>query len=461
MKMFQPSKLDFSRYKLPRVVLKNNCETIPLNQPNYQCDCDCACMVPHNSISIPLPSPTVIYLELTPACPNHCPGCGNIFIDRNKKTKLKKSLSGIEWISILSKFNPETTMVKLTGGEPTLHPDFYLIIDYLKKKAFPFVLLTTGRWKNPQALLETLSACSSFRGFLISLHGPTAEIHEAYTKSHGSFDDTLESIKSADQYKLNVTTSAVMFKQNLGQYKQIVTKAIDNGAKHIIFARYIGKDIPNYTLNSDELIIAIKEVQKLVFDGFPVSFGNCIPQCFQMSSSSGCTAGDTFFTVDPWGIVRPCNHSDLEIGDILHRSLISIWHSDKWADWREWNNPLCLDCSAFTQCKGGCRAFSYKSRVDPLMQKPVDKFVPIEQPFEEILLPANAVPEIKFSVIKVNNEYYLVHDGKIEIVSKEVLAFLDIINMKIPLHEVETIFGSQSVNFLGKLYVNRFIQLDY
>ena len=66
-----------------------------------------------------------------------------------------------------------------------------------QSKKINFIVFTNGRWYNPHTLLQHLKKLQYFDGFLISLHGPNAEIHEAFTQTPGSFYETLENIKLA------------------------------------------------------------------------------------------------------------------------------------------------------------------------------------------------------------------------------------------------------------------------
>ena len=47
---------------------------------HQDCACDCQCACPTDGAPIPVLSlPVAYYLELTPACTNRCPGCGNVY----------------------------------------------------------------------------------------------------------------------------------------------------------------------------------------------------------------------------------------------------------------------------------------------------------------------------------------------------------------------------------------------
>lgn len=420
------------------------------------CDCDCACS---DKLAKPvsLSEPISYYLELTPHCPNRCYGCGNVFADQRTSSHLQKTMSFEQWKVVLEKISISASFLRITGGEPTLHPAFFDIIRIIDDLKIPFALLTTGRWGNKRKVLQALSQNQSFQGFLISLHGPTSEVHEAFTGSVGSFDDAVDSIQMAVKMGFNVAVSTVMLGSNLHLFEETVKKAVSLGANHVVFGRYIGDDIPGLTLNASKTHEAIGAVTRLEAEGFPVRFGNCIPQCFEPSTSVGCTAGQTFCTIDPWGNVRPCNHAKAVVGNLLKNTIDSIWNSKKMLDWRDAYNESCLSCAAFGQCRGGCKAlYNEKTHRDPLMYKPFDQFTPIINT-REIQLQSSSIPKKEFVVKVENTGEFLVARGRAVNVTFNQLSFLNCVVDNYALKDIQDEFGDEALSYLGKLYLDGFI----
>ena len=87
----------------------------------------------------------------------------------------------------------------LTGGEPTLNPDFLKIVAYFRRRlpGAPLVLLSNGRHFADPAFSSAFSAAARPPFTLaVSLHGPTAGIHDAVTGVKGSFRETLAGLKN-------------------------------------------------------------------------------------------------------------------------------------------------------------------------------------------------------------------------------------------------------------------------
>ncbi len=68
--------------------------------------------------------PAIYALELTATCNNHCQGCSNIYAT----DRALPPMSASTWEAWLATFAPEAVRIRLTGGEPTLHPEFFRIL---------------------------------------------------------------------------------------------------------------------------------------------------------------------------------------------------------------------------------------------------------------------------------------------------------------------------------------------
>ncbi len=292
------------------------------------------------------------FLELTPACNNRCVGCSNVFADKRGPAPLDAS----KWIEIIDKLKPHVKFLKLTGGEPTLHREFMDIVRHITAIGLRFRLLTNGRWPHKNELLDFLVGEESVESLLISLHGDDAESHEGFTRTPGSFDDAVETIKLAASAGLKVATSVVITKFNWDRLERIYELSLELGADHVAFNRYIGPPLPEIEPEPWQTVQALEKIQDWIVEGRRVRFGTPIPQCFAKIPVVPCLAGKAFFTVDPWGNVRPCNHAPLVAGNILLQSVEDILNSPKMKQWNGMVPPECEGCALLNYCHGGCRA---------------------------------------------------------------------------------------------------------
>lgn len=89
-----------------------------------------------------------------------------------------------------------------TGGEPTIHPDFFKILTFTRKKYPPVIieLDTNGR---RFCYAPFTKKVLKFRPVNIytSFHGFDAKTHDAITRTPGSFSQTVKGIKTILKYK--------------------------------------------------------------------------------------------------------------------------------------------------------------------------------------------------------------------------------------------------------------------
>lgn len=83
--------------------------------------------------------------------------------------------------------------VKLTGGEPLLHPDFIRIVDLLREKDLGMTIESNGTLLTPE-LARYLRDHSTLLDISLSLDGATAESHDSFRSVKGSFDKTCKGI---------------------------------------------------------------------------------------------------------------------------------------------------------------------------------------------------------------------------------------------------------------------------
>jgi len=84
--------------------------------------------------------------------------------------------------------------VKLTGGEPLLHPDFIRIVDLLREKELGLTIETNGILLT-KSIASYLKDKSTLRYISVSLDGAYADTHDAFRGVRGSYEKTVQSIK--------------------------------------------------------------------------------------------------------------------------------------------------------------------------------------------------------------------------------------------------------------------------
>jgi pyrroloquinoline quinone biosynthesis protein E len=402
-----------------------------------------------------LSAPVLYSLELTAACDNRCPGCYNVFSGDRARPPLPHQA----WREILERIQPDAHLVKLTGGEPTLHPHFAEIVAHLQELGIPFSLFTNACWPDPEGVLAILCAAPLLRGLLVSLHGATPEVHEFFTRAPGSLAATVANIRRTTAAGLLVTISTVIHRRNLDQYPQILALARELGADHVVMNRYLGPEHPQVEPTGEELRHAVLEIEALRREGARVKFGNCISQCFAGSSSTGCLSGVAYCTIDPWGNMRPCNHSPLLCGNLLQGSVREAWHSVEMRRWREQIAEACLSCTALPQCHGGCRAVAIARGLekDPLVGEPL---VAPRSPPQEITLYEGLRPTRAYALREEAFGLVLMRGNRIVPVPLAARAVLDACDGQTTLREIEARFGDAGLQLVSALSSKGLLELN-
>jgi len=103
----------------------------------------------------------------------------------------------------------------LTGGEPTLRKDLPTIITHAREVGFGNIHLQTNATALSHHPLVTRLTQAGLTSTLVSLHGPTADVHDAMTGRRGSFEKTIRGIANLIEAGVQVATNTVISRVNL------------------------------------------------------------------------------------------------------------------------------------------------------------------------------------------------------------------------------------------------------
>jgi SynChlorMet cassette radical SAM/SPASM protein ScmF len=112
--------------------------------------------------------------------------------------------------------------VKLTGGEPMLHPQFREMVTMIHQQGLSITIETNG------TLIDNEIARfmqQMFRSASVSLDGATAATHEYMRNVSGSFERTLQGIRSLVEAGLRPQIICTLHKGNVGELEQLLTLA--------------------------------------------------------------------------------------------------------------------------------------------------------------------------------------------------------------------------------------------
>lgn len=399
--------------------------------------------------------PAIYALEIASVCNSSCYGCSNVYADQRGGRPL---MSSQEWRDLLAPFISEAVQIRLTGGEPTLHPEFFAIFDKVTSHSAWVTIFTNGRWQNPKELVEHIRGRRHLSGLLVSLHGANPASHEAFNGVPGSFDETVSNIQLAVENNITVALSTIITRYSWNELEAMVDLGRALGVHHIAFNRYIGRPLPEIEPGEEQTQSAIQRIQALVKDGAPVKYGIGVPQCFLPNDSEGCLAGVAYASIDPWGNLRPCAHSLTVVGSLRESSMQELWHGRLMDQWRTLMPADCVACAAYPVCHGGCRAIQelFPDQRDPLRCEPLDAFSP---PIERRELPAAGRPR---AVVRMREEpfgYALLGQGQIMLVRPEARALVEACTGEWTFAQLASRFGEPGLDLLGELWAKGMLDL--
>jgi radical SAM protein with 4Fe4S-binding SPASM domain len=396
-------------------------------------------------------APISFSVELTYACPNRCRGCANVWHENRQE-------SLADWKTLLDRIAPPShrqkyaELIRITGGEPALHKDFPQIIEYLDSFDVAYAVFTTGRWQS-----DVVAVCrnrQNLAGLLISLHGSTAETHNAFVQSETAFAETCASIRQAAAAGIEVFTNTVLTRAACHQLEDIIALSQELGASCAVFNRYLGQPDPTMEPEEDVLRKAVASIEQQKRQGAPCRLGNCVPPCFADNSFDGANSGIEHCVVSPNGEVRPDSTMRHVFGNLFEQSIETVWQSEAAQQYRASLPETCLQCVALLSCRGGYRLSSGEERFlpDPLMRQPITETSPCL-----VTLDPQSRPNPLFNIRHESFGLLLTRSSYSLPVQPQALPLVAAIDGQKTVVQLQKQFGEDALDFIAYLYKNGFV----
>jgi SynChlorMet cassette radical SAM/SPASM protein ScmF len=174
-----------------------------------------------------------IYFYLTDDCNLACRHC---WIEPNFRHDGKtRSFIPLELIeSIIRQARPlGLGAVKLTGGEPLLHPQIRDIMELMRKESLEFHMETNGVLCTEE--IARAAALNKKPSISVSLDGSNARTHEWIRGVPGCFDAALKGLRNLAKAGLQPQVIMTLMRRNVNQMEDLVRLAEDIGAGSIKF----------------------------------------------------------------------------------------------------------------------------------------------------------------------------------------------------------------------------------
>jgi radical SAM protein with 4Fe4S-binding SPASM domain len=314
----------------------------------------------------PVPS---VGLEITNRCNLHCRHCFNY---SGENTVQELSLAELEYLfDQINDFGGKS--IRISGGEPTLHPDFIAIVSAASRRGLSVSLNSHGVYGT--GLYRRLIDLPIER-FIISLDG--LQDANDRIRGQGVFQRVVKTIAGLRAADRTVMIGVHLGRSNIGDIPGLISFASELGCD-IKFSplrplgrarKYLLQDIlqPVDFYHTVRNIIGYRTEHPHIqiatdFDIFHF-LGDISPRPLERAS---CPAGRSFLNVNYDGYVYPCAflvtpEREFAAGHIHDSSLLTLWQNAPiFEPFRTvGKDEKCGNCPVYTRtCTGGCVAMSY------------------------------------------------------------------------------------------------------
>ncbi len=332
-----------------------------------------------NRVKAPSFLPSLAVLEITYRCSHVCRYCSCPWEYGDDFPRLPEMDTG-QWKELIDKLcSLGVSSFGFTGGEPLLRDDCLDLVEYALDRTVELVeqrdgelagrpvrpdvtLLSNGRAVDSR-VLERLAEL----GVSLSLSLPGLSTYRWHTGRPGA-EHVLDLFGKARKAGVRTTANITVTRKNLHELYETMSAAILSGARQVLLNRFLpgGRGL----LHLEELSLGMKDLAEMLrtadevleASGTPGATGTEFPRCVEglgdlkhLRVGYRCAAVKGFFTVDPSGYIRGCNHSRVRIAH--HTEWEKASSHPRWRSFALGTFPLpesCRGCGRRLNCDAGC-----------------------------------------------------------------------------------------------------------
>jgi radical SAM protein with 4Fe4S-binding SPASM domain len=309
-----------------------------------------------------------LVIEVTQRCNHDCPHCYNAW--KNDCPYPMGELPTDETLRLMGKLLDESgaDLVSLTGGEPLLRDDILDICKFIADRGVAMNMITNGSLLTAGMIEKLIPFHMGF--FELPLLSADRAIHDRMSGSEGAFDKTTMAIAELKAAQQPVVAVFVATKLNLSGWREAAELAIALGVDGLMFNRFNpgGCGYKNFDMlqsDPEELQTALDIAEEISKEyDLSISCSIAMPPClfdtekYERLGFGFCAAGTdrAYYTMDPMGNIRPCNHSPTILGNIGDTGFWEMVDGPIMKNFFDARPAFCGGCALEDECLGGCKA---------------------------------------------------------------------------------------------------------
>ncbi len=344
-----------------------------------------------------LPAPFLIVWNFTNMCNLRCLHCY-----QRADRPLPDELTLSEKLRVVAELDRVgVAAIALSGGEPTIHPDFYRIVGEIARRGMYAAVATNG-WVFADMEKLRKAVEKGLRYVEVSIDSANPRKHDWFRGVPGSWHRAVKALENAVKLGVNHAMAVTITKANIGEVDEILDLAESIGVKRIVFFNFVptGRGKENLWLDLDpvererflrkiyremrrrriEIVSTAPQYGRIVLQ--MSGYSEVAPTHFYVGGDpvskslaefvGGCGAGRIYAAIQPNGDVSPCVFMPVRVGNLRRESFAEIWVKNPLLNMLRDRSKLkgfCGKCPYRNVC-GGCRARAYAYYGDPLAPDP-------------------------------------------------------------------------------------------
>ncbi|HNT26095.1 MAG TPA: radical SAM protein [Anaerolineales bacterium] len=323
-------------------------------------------------MSWPRPRLQSLIFEVTQRCNHACLHCYNVWQgeDSPHPPYPRGELDTSQTLALIAKALDEVDChhVTLTGGEPLLRRDLPELLTFLKTRQVQTTVISNGRLLDEPTVVKLLECGAGL--FELPLLSHQRATHDQLSGAPGAWDAVLAGMANLRLHRGQFAVAFVATRLNIEHLYPTLRLASAFGARAVMFNRFNpgGRGRQNLDLllpNPEQVRQALQTANAAAAElRLPIACSIPIQPClvdtrpYTNLGFGYCAAGGerAYYTLDPLGNLRPCNHSDLILGSLLEERFAELTAPARMQAFTQAIPAYCAGCERRTQCQGGCKA---------------------------------------------------------------------------------------------------------